>query len=168
MGFGQALDKVLDERHETQESIALVTHVSNSLVSKVICGARKPSQDIMQRTIEHYDDPRLYLAAMEEVTGGACTPWLDNADLHKSNVHLKTIEEVNEALVALNRVPITKRKEQLTPEDLIEIREAIMECIEAITALMHDVAVLCKEYTFSWVKLWKEHRQDLKTKQYLR
>jgi hypothetical protein len=47
------------------------------------------------------------------------------------------------------------------------IRTAIIECIEAITALTHYVAVLCKEYAFSWLAMWREHRQKLKDSKYL-
>jgi hypothetical protein len=110
----------------------------------------------------------LYLAAQDEVTGGACTPWLDGADLHASTVHLKTFEEITEAEEAMKAVPITKRKDQLREKDLAAIRTAIVECIEAITALTHYVAVLCKEYTFSWLTMWREHRQKLKESKYLK
>jgi hypothetical protein len=165
--FGQVLDQVIRERNETQESPARIAHCSSSLISKITRGTRKPPKDVMSRTAAHYDDPKLCLAAMEEVTGGACTPWLNNADLHKSNVHLKTIEEVREAYEALSVAPITKRQDQLNEKDRQAIKNAIMESIEAITALTHHVAVLCKEYMFSWSAVWKTHRQELKIKKYL-
>ncbi|MFC0214054.1 XRE family transcriptional regulator [Paenibacillus chartarius] len=121
----------------------------------------------MTTTAAHYDERKLYLAAMEEVTAGDCVPYLNNADdLHKANVHLMTSEEVSEALQALSAAPITKRKDQLLDSDKQAIKAAIMESIEAITVLTHYVAVLCKEYMFSWSCMWKLHRQELHWKQY--
>lgn len=168
MKFGQTLDVVSGERGENQQIVADVAHVSNSLVSKIIRGNRKPAKDIMRNTTAHYDDARLYLAAQEEVAGDASVPWLNNADLHASTVHLKTIEEIRETIEAMATVPITKRKDQLCDKDKEAIRTAIKECIEAITALTHYVAILCKEYCFSWLGVWKEHRLKLKASKYIK
>lgn len=108
------------------------------------------------------------LAAAAEVTGGASVPWLDNVDLHPSSTHIKTIEEVQEALQALLKLPITKSLEQLTRSDREQIKNGIMEQLEAITALSHNTAVLCRKYDFSYTGLWNEHRAELKSKRYLK
>lgn len=168
MSFGQALSAIIGERNETQEGPARATSVSTAAISKYIRGTRQPSNDVIRSAVAHYDDAALTLAAYEEVAGEASVPWLNNADLHKSTVHLKAQEEVSEANEAIQAVPITKRKDQITEADLLVIKAAITECIEAITALTHYVAVLCKEYTFSWLGMWKAHRQKLKDSKYLK
>lgn len=168
MGFGQALGQLIIDRNETQEAPAKVAAVSNSSISKYIKGTRKAPKDVMRSTVSYYDDPVLTLAAHEEVAGDASVPYLNNADLHPSTVQLKTIEEVSEADAAIRAVPITKRKDQLCENDMAAIRIAIVESIEAITALTHYVAVLCKAYTFSWLAMWKEHRAKLKASKYLK
>lgn len=167
MRFGQALEQTIDEHGETQEGPARVAHVSGSYISKIIRGSRRPPKDVMRSTTAHYDEPQLCLAAQEEVVGPACVPWLDNADLHPANVHLKAREEVWEAYEALETLPVTKRNDQLSEKDFQNIRRVIKECIEAITALTHQVAILCKQYAVSWVGMWKEHRTELRSKKYL-
>lgn len=168
MKFGQALEAVSEERGENQYVVASIACVSNSLVSKIVRGTRKAPSDLIRSTVAHYDEPRLYLAAQEEVAGDATVPWLNNSDLHPSTVHLKNIEEIREAIEAMSAVPITKRKDRLTDADRAAIKKAIKESIEAITALTHYVAILCKEYGFSWMAVWKEHRLKLKTSKYIK
>lgn len=167
MSFSQQLQNVMEEHGHTQQIPAAAAHVTSGTISKYTRGVRKPPTDVMRNIVKHYNEPELCIAAASEVNSDAFVPWLNLADLHKSNVHLKTLEEINEAVSALATAPITKRKDQLTATDLKGIRQSIMEQIEAITALMHNVAVLCKEYDFSWFALWTEHRQELKSKKYL-
>lgn len=168
MAFGQAQGALLQERGETKLEAAERLHIDNSTLGKYINGSRKPPKDLMRRSVEQYDDPVLTLAAHEEVAGDASVPYLNNADLHPSTVQLKTIEEVSEADAAIRAVPITKRKDQLCEKDMTAIRTAIVESIEAITALTHYVAVLCKAYAFSWLAMWKEHRAKLKASKYVK
>lgn len=165
--FGPALEEVLRRTGNTRADVAGVAHIDPSMVGKVIKGTRKPSKEVMQSTTGHYDDGRLYIAAAGEVTSGAAVPWLDHADLHKSSVHLKSLEEIGEADEALHQAPITKKREQLTQQDLIKIKAAIMESLEAITALTHYVSVLCREYGFSYFGVWREHRAELRAKKYI-
>lgn len=168
MSFGQTLEKVLESRNETQEVPARVSFVSQSLVSKIIRGKRKPAKDLMRNTAEHFDEPELYLAAANEASGNAWVPWLNNTDLHRANTHLKTLEEIEEAAIALKAAPITKQRTQMSEQELQLMKTAICECIEAITALTHHVAILCKEYCFSWMAMWKEHRLKLKASKYIK
>jgi transcriptional regulator with XRE-family HTH domain len=168
MSFGQVLEEVMAQTNQSQSDIARIGYVTNSTVSKIVRGSRRPSKDLMFRAVLHFADPRVSIAAQEEVSDGSCAPWLDGADLHKSTVHLKSEEEISEAIAALRAVPITKRKDQLSEADMKNIKLAIMECIEVITALTHYVAILCKEYGFSWIGVWKEHRSEMKMKNYLR
>ncbi|MDQ0876790.1 transcriptional regulator with XRE-family HTH domain [Paenibacillus sp. V4I3] len=167
MSFGQVLESVRLSRGETQKGPAKVAHVSSATVSKYEIGTRRPNDETMKKLVEHYDSPELCMEASIDYNGGTSSPWLNGADLHKTSVHLKTIEEISEAVAALAATPITKRRDQLNTDDLKLIKVSIMEQIEAITALTHNVAILCKEYGFSWMGLWREHRQELKMKGYL-
>lgn len=165
--FPQALEEVLKRAGDTREKAAKVAHVDSSTVGKVIRGTRRPTNELMKSTSGHYDDGRLYIAAAGEITDGASVPWLNNVDLHRSTVHLKVLEEIGEVEQALLHAPITKTKDQLGQKEMQQIKAAIMESIEAITALMHYVTVLCKEYSFSYFSAWREHRADLKAKKYM-
>jgi len=168
MRFGQVLQAKLDEYEQTQGQAAAAAHISGSMVSKITRGSRKPPKDVMRSLTVHYDDPELAVAAANEVTGGAWIPWLNNVDLHPAAVAWKTREEVLEAYEATGAAPLSKRREQMTEADLKAIKAAIIESVEAITALVHHVAVLCKAYGFSWFGVWKEHRTKLKSSKYLK
>jgi len=143
--FGQTLQEVMNRHRETQQDLAEVAHVSNSAISKYIRGTRRPPEDVMRSVAAHYDEAELYIAAANEATGDAWVPWLNNADLHRATTHLKTLEEIEEAVTAMRSAPITKRSDQLDEKEREMIRRAVIECIEAITAQTHHVAVLCRE-----------------------
>ncbi|MFD0682409.1 MULTISPECIES: helix-turn-helix domain-containing protein [unclassified Paenibacillus] len=166
--FGQTLAKVRSERNEGQGTAARVAYVSQSYISKIEKGERRAPKDVMKSTVEHYDDPQLAVAAANEATGGGWIPWLNNTDLHRANTHLKTLEEIEEAVIALKAAPITKLRTQMDEHELQLMKTAIRECIEAITALTHHVAILCKEYCFSWMAMWNEHRIKLKASKYIK
>lgn len=166
--FGQALDETLKRTGKTKIEIAKAVQVDNSLIGKIVNGTRKPAKDVMKSASEHFDDAQLYIAAAGEVTGGAHAPWLDNVDLHRASVLFKTVEELQEVLSLSGQAPISKTSEQLTDADRQVMKRLLMETLEAITALTHFAAVLCKEYSFSWLSSWKEHRADLKAKKYMK
>lgn len=166
--FGSALEEAMKRAGETRLKVAEVAHVDNSTIGKVIKGSRKPAKEVMSSTVEHYDDGQLYIAAAGEVTGGAFAPWLNNVDLHRACVLLKSIEEIQEVLVISGQAPISKTNDQLDESERQQVKRLLMETVEAITALTHLAAVLCKEYSFSWLATWKEHRAILKAKKYMK
>ncbi|MRN56793.1 XRE family transcriptional regulator [Paenibacillus monticola] len=166
--FTEALKDVMKRRGDTLAKAGRAAHVDGSQVGKILKGTRKASEPVMRATAHHYDDGQLFLAAAAEVTGGASVPWLDCADLHPSSAHIKTIEEIREAEQALLRMPITKTLEQLSVGDRQSIKDSLMEQIEAITALTHNISVLCRKYDFSYLSLWEEHRNELRAKKYMK
>lgn len=166
--FSTALEEVLDQTGDTLAKAGKAAHVDGSLIGKILKGSRKPTEPVMKAAAQHYDDGRLYIAAAGEITDGAFVPWLNGVDLHRTSVHIKVLEEIGEAQEALQRAPITKTREQMGQQELLRIKAAIMESIEAITALMHYVTVLCREYCFSYFGSWREHRSELKAKKYLK
>jgi len=165
--FGKALEETLKRNGDTRGNAGRAVHVDPSLIGKIVKGSRRPSKEIMRETARHYDDGQLYIAAAGEVTGGAFAPWLDNVDLHRASVLFKTVEEMKEVLTASGEAPISKTNDQISEEERQQIKLLLMETVEAITALTHLAAVLCKEYSFSWLGTWKEHRAELKTKKYM-
>jgi hypothetical protein len=167
MSFGQALDNYTDEAGVRKEDVAKLAFVSPSSIRKYVAGTRKVPQDIMQLINANYDDPFLMMSAANEVTNDSWVPIFSKIDIHRSSTHLRALEGVQEALQAL-RGPITKSKERLSEQDLQEIKMALMKSIQAITALTNHVAMLCKAYGFSWFAIWKELRQELRAKGYIR
>ena len=171
MAIGQfpgALEEVLKRTGDTLAQAGKAANVDGSQVGKIIKGSRKASEPVMRAAAQHYDDGQLYIAAAGEVTGGAFAPWLNNVDLHRASVLFKTVEEMKEVLALTNEAPISKTTDQLTESDRQIMKRLLMETVEAITALTHFAAVLCKDYSFSWLATWKEHRADLKAKKYMK
>lgn len=171
MAIGQfpgALEEVIKRTGDTLAQAGKAANVDGSQVGKIIKGSRKASEPVMRAAAQHYDDGQLYIAAAGEVTGGAFAPWLNNVDLHRASVLFKTVEEMKEVLALTNEAPISKTADQLTESDRQIMKRLLMETVEAITALTHFAAVLCKEYSFSWLATWKEHRADLKAKKYMK
>lgn len=166
--FSGALEEVLKRTGDTLAQAGKAANVDGSQVGKIIKGSRKASEPVMRAAAQHYDDGQLYIAAAGEVTGGAFAPWLNNVDLHRASVLFKTVEEMKEVLALTNEAPISKTADQLTESDRQFMKRLLMETVEAITALTHFAAVLCKEYSFSWLATWKEHRADLKAKKYMK
>jgi hypothetical protein len=166
--FGTALQDVLKRAGDNRHIAGKVANVDASQIGKIVKGTRKASRPVMKAAVEHYDDGQLFLAAVADVSGGAFSPWLDNVDLHRASVLIKTVEEMKEVLVASGQAPIIKTNEQITDAERHQIKRLLMETVEAITALTHLAAVLCNEYSFSWLVTWKEHRAELKAKKYLK
>jgi hypothetical protein len=166
--FPGALEEALKRTGDTLAQAGKAANVDGSQVGKIIKGSRKASEPVMRAAAQHYDDGQLYIAAAGEVTGGAFAPWLNNVDLHRASVLIKSIEEVKEVLAISDQVPISKTNDQINDSERQEIKRLLMETVEAITALTHLAAVLCKEYSFSWLATWKEHRSVMKSKKYMK
>lgn len=167
MSIGNVIHEFRKENGMTQEEFAEQVLIDRSSIAKVESGKRQAPKSLVRQVAITFDDPRLCLAAQEEVTDGASVPYLNNADLHRAATHFKSLEEIEEALEAMRSAPISKKREQMTAADRELMKRMIIECVEAITALTNHVAVLCKEYTFSWFGIWKEHRAELKAKKYM-
>lgn len=168
LSIGDVFQEYRKQQGMTQEEFADQVLIDRSSISKVESGKRPAPKSLIRQAVITFDDPRLYLAAQEEVTGGASVPYLDCADLHRAVTHFKSIEEGEEAIAAMRFAPIMKRKDQLTDADRAAIQAAIMECVEAITAFTHHIMALCREYKISWRSVWKDHRAELKAKQYMK
>lgn len=168
MRFGQGLSVFMDEQDLTLGEVGAIANVSGSQVHKIVKGTRRPQKDVMRSISTEMDCGELMMFSTIEVTGGACPPYLNNVDLHQAAVALKTIEENEETNRAIRDAPLHKRREELTEDDRKKIRKTIKETIESITAQFHLVVVLCKQYGFSWIAVWKDHWRDMKIKKYLR
>lgn len=166
--FSSALQEVMERKGHTLAQAGRIANVDGSQIGKIVKGTRKATKPVMKATAQNYDDGQLFLAAASEVTGGAFTPWLDNVDLHRASVLFKSLEEIQEVRDVSGKVPISKTNDQITDAERHQIKRLLMETVEAITALTHLAAVICKEYSFSWLGTWKEHRAELKLKNYMK
>jgi transcriptional regulator with XRE-family HTH domain len=169
--LGLAIKGARLNRNFTQEAVGSMGFCSGKLVSAIERGKRQASFDILGNITKELDDPRLYMEAANEVTGGVFgVSWLDGecADLHRASVKEKVIEELSEAMRAINQVRVYDNPKASKQEQKDLARKSIMESIDVYNAIAHYIAVMCNEYGFSIKELFSEHREKLIDRGYLR
>lgn len=168
---GQALRDARTRTGLTQADVGAVGCLDHATISDVERGRRQLPRDVAPRVTRALDDGRVYMAVAEEATGGASSPWLDGSavELHRAVVWAKAMEELEEALDAMRKVmPMVLKPPSATrPEEREQIRAAMVEGIEAKTAVRHKLTILCRDYGFSYQDLFSEHRRELAAKGYL-
>lgn len=170
-GIGLALRESREIKHITQKTAASMGYCSYKLISAIERGERQISIDVLGRLTNEMDDPRLYMEAANEITGGVFgVPWLngDCVDLHRSSVKEKVSEELQEALNAISKVRIYNNPNKITPEQLNSITESILEVIDVYIASAHYIAIMGREYGLSVKDLFEEQRQKLIKNGYLK
>jgi len=147
------LEMTFDEFYGSRESIS---HQEN--------GRYQVQPELSSYYVEKHNNPWVAMEAAAEYTSwGPVKLDGDAADLHRTSVSLKTKEELEEALAAMNRASrkLTMNPKSIDQMDIKEIEESLLESIDAITALNHYVAIISKEYGISWVKMWTQHKLKL-------
>jgi transcriptional regulator with XRE-family HTH domain len=168
MGVGNTLKEMRGDQSQLQLSMEL--NVSRESVSAYETERAKLPVDVSQKLMEKYDHPFYAMAVASEYTAGAWVGKLngDNIDLHRASVRSKTKEELNEALEAIMGVCLANPPKGMKEHQKREYEAALMQAMDAIVALTHYVAIACKEYGFSWLKLWRSHRAKLKAAGYVK
>ncbi|WLR54867.1 XRE family transcriptional regulator [Mesobacillus subterraneus] len=154
------LEMTFDEYYGSRESISQQEN-----------GRYQVQPELSKYYTEKHNNPFVAMEAAAEYIGwGPMKLDGDAADLHRMTVTMKTKEELEEAILS-----IKKASEKLTVNprcverlDIEEIEKSIMESIDAITALNHYVAVVCKEYGISWVKVWTQHKVKLIQRRFIK
>jgi transcriptional regulator with XRE-family HTH domain len=168
--LGNMLARARNRKGLTQEQLSLNLPMSREAISKAETGARKIPKDLRPITAKELDYPFYSMAVAYEDTGGAWVPELDGEaiDLHRSSVKAKTIEELKEALDALNSVCVSNHPAYIQDYQKQQLEEALIQVIDAIIALSYYLGVICLDYGFSWLKLWKRQHLKLKTKGFVK
>ncbi|WP_419882760.1 helix-turn-helix domain-containing protein [Peribacillus sp. B-H-3] len=167
----KALQLGRKEAKLTQTQLSFKLFSSREAISQQETGAYKVQPSTAQYFADEINNPWVAMEAAQEYTNWGI-PKLDGdaVDLHRTNVSVVTEEELEEALTAIS---IASKKLRNNPntvnsDDIQVIEKAIQESIDAITALNHYVAVLCKEYGISWIKMWTQHKLKLIQRRFLR
>lgn len=143
---------------ETQQKQALDMSVARETISRYETNKDKINADVARKFSSKYDDPRFAMAIQTEYTGtGPILLDGPNADLHRSAVKEKTLEELEEALSRLKSTSLVKPLASMELFEKQDLHEALEELVEASTAISNLVAVLCMEAQISYRDLWMEH-----------
>jgi transcriptional regulator with XRE-family HTH domain len=164
-----ALREARNETDMTQQQLSFEIFESREAISQQENGRYKVQPNISNYFTNEHDNPWVALEAAAEYTSwGPIKLDGDYVDLHRASVTTKTKEELDEALKAIGSVCVANSPKSMKDFEKQELEESLIQAIDAIVALTHYVAVICKEYGFSWLKLWNRHRTKLYSKGYLR
>ncbi|NPV72170.1 MAG: helix-turn-helix domain-containing protein [Firmicutes bacterium] len=172
--IGAALRQARLARGFRQQDICRKLYISDSTLSGIEHGKQRLMPDVAARAARELDDPELYLAVAQEMTGGVMVPaMLDGprVDLHRASVKDKTVEELSEAIEALAKareLANARSAQDLTEQGREQVRRVLHELVEAQTACAVGVAVLCRQYGISPAQVYREHLEELRQKGYVR
>jgi DNA-binding XRE family transcriptional regulator len=172
MKRGRAADAVKAARkaaNMTQQQLSFEIYESRESVSHQENGRYRVQPNISKYFAEKHNNPWVALEAAAEYTGWGPVK-LDGevVDLHRASVTMKTKEELTEALKAIESVCVANHPRSIEEFDRKQLEEAILQAIDAIVALTQYVAVICLDYGFSWLDMWKKHRTKLKAKGFIK
>lgn len=173
MKVSTALRLARERAGMTQAQLGRRVGYSANMVSAVECGDRVLAPDVAARTRDLLDDPELYMAMAEEATGGVMVPIVldgPRVDLHRMSTGRKAIEEFSEAIRALAQGKFlinAQGPEDLRDEDRVQLRAICRETLQAATAAVNTVRVMCLAYGLSPREISLEHIRDLERKGYI-
>lgn len=154
------LEMTFDEYYGSRESISQQEN-----------GRYQVQPELTKYYTEKHNNPFVAMEAAAEYIGwGPMKLDGDAADLHRMTVTMKTKEELEEAILSIRKASekLTVNPRCIERLDIEEIEKSLLESIDAITALNHYVAVVCKEYGISWVKVWTQHKVKLIQRRFIK
>ncbi|MGP4041930.1 XRE family transcriptional regulator [Gracilibacillus sp. D59] len=172
MEKGRASKALKQGRYEiskTQQQLSMETFLSRESVSHQENGSYKVQPEMVQHFAEKYNNPWVALEASSEYIGWGVRR-LDGfaADLHRSAVKDKLLEELDEAIEAIKRVKTSLKPSMVQSFHKQDIEQSVQESMDGVLALVTWIAVACEEYNLSWTKSWEKHHMKLKAKQYVK
>lgn len=169
--LGTVIKEAREEKGITQQNLAQNSFLSPKTISAIETGRRALTHENMRIICEELDDPVVYMEAASEVCGEVFSVhWLDGecADLHRASVKEKVIEELSEAIRAINLTKVYKNPKCCTKNDVDTVRKSVQETIDVYVASAIYVAVMCKEYSLDIKEMFKIQKQKLINRGYLR
>lgn len=175
MSIGQALREARIRRGYRQEEVAEAGFVTNKSISAIELGRRPLAPGVLPRIARTLNDPRFFIEAAKEATGGVLVgPWLDGdkVDLGRMSVVDKTIEETQEIIEAAGRAKAflvnARSAKDLGDAGHKAVRRLIHEVFHGVTALQTLAAVLCETFGLSLADEWHEHVAYLEAQGYVK
>ena len=164
----QLLKRTRKKYGVTQEKLSQESYQSRESISMQENGSRKINQATAKAITEKYNDPFVAMAAAQEYVGWGISILDGKAvDLHRASMLMATKREVKEALEKLKELPVAENPSAVKEFEKQNIKEALIEQAEASTFIENNIAVLCKEYGFSWTEVWDSAKKRLKSRGYL-
>lgn len=141
---------------------------SQQMLSAVECGERQIAKDMAPILAARLDHPALYAELAREMTGFG-PAWLDgpNVDLHRAAVREKCLEELREAMQAMDRYSAYLPPDVLSDRDRKARYEHLLQVMDSIEAGFMYIGTQCLEYGYSMRQLSQDHYNKLRSKRYI-
>jgi len=153
---------------KTQQQLTFDIPYSREAISKQEHGEYRVQPSLAKHYTEEHENPWVGLESAAEYTGWGPVKLDGHAvELHRCSTALKTEEELREALESIQEVNLTTNPKTIQSFEREHLEKTLQECLDAITALTHYVAIICKEYGFSWMKMWTKHKMKLVSRGFL-
>jgi DNA-binding XRE family transcriptional regulator len=153
----------------TQQQMSFEIFESREAVSQQENGGYRVQPNIANYFTREQNNPWVALEAAAEYTSwGPVKLDGEYVDLHRASVAAKTLEELEEALTAIKNVCVANNPKAMKEYEKSTLEEVLIQAIDANVALTHYIAVICKEYEISWMKIWNNHRTKLQARGYLK
>lgn len=156
---------------QTQQQMAFEFEgISREAWSSYETGRNRIPPDIASKAVNKYDDPQFAMELASEYTGGAWAPMLNGPaiDLHRTSVQTRTLDEMQEAYDAIKNAVLNIQPGYIGNFEKQDIEKSLDEAADAVTFLNAYIAVICKEYHVSWIKLWTRHKAKLISRGFLK
>ncbi|GAA0313585.1 hypothetical protein GCM10008967_00080 [Bacillus carboniphilus] len=168
MAIGEEIGNARKRQGLTQEELSMKLPISRESISKYEKGGRSVPKDMRKHIAEGIDDTELYFATWNEAAGVVSIPFFngEHIDQHPASMKHLVQFETNEALEQLERLSWVKPIHTRTDREKEEVKQAIVEVLDAAASMINLVAVLCREHKFSMKQIFKAWRSSLKVRRY--
>jgi transcriptional regulator with XRE-family HTH domain len=133
----------------TQEELAKVANVSRTALASYESGVRKIPDDVLGRVINHLGSVELQSQKCWECEVNVfLLPLLDQVDRHPMAVRTKLIEELKEAVTALEELSLVNKltAESLSEYERVKLNEVLIQILDVIPAIQLFVNAVAHHY----------------------
>lgn len=169
--IGAAIKEARELKGITQKNLAEDSFLSPKTISAIETGRRALTHENLKIICSELDDPRVYVEAVNEICGNVFSiNWLDGdaADLHRASVKEKVIEELSEAIRAINLTKIYKNPKSCDECDIENIKCSVQETIDVFNATAIYIAVICREYSLDIREMFNIQKEKLIKRGYIK
>lgn len=142
--------------------------LSQQMKSAIERGQRLVPTDIAPVLAAQLDHPALYAEMARELTGFG-PAWLDgpNVDLHRAAVREKCMEELREAMQAMDKHAGYLLPDAMTDRQQKERYEHLLQAMDGLVALYTYIGTQCLEYGYSMAQVSRDHYAKLRGRRYV-
>ncbi|ARC68722.1 MULTISPECIES: helix-turn-helix domain-containing protein [Bacillus] len=170
MKFGRASQAAKTSRKDaklTQQRMAMEDDLfmSRESISHQENGRHRVQPEVTEYFSEKHNDPWSAIEAASEYSGWGPIR-LDGpaAEVNRMTAAVQSTIQMTEAIDSLKEHMEIFTIKPDSVSDKTSIEKTIQECLDVITALTQFVAVICKEYSINWLKMWSKHKLKLLTR----